>query len=132
MAKPPSLAKRRGLNADGINQYRLLFSLWNSETTTYVSWQHMASPIVVRNSFHMLPLQEKEYRRQQYAKSRSADKDIGSSGELDAPSSEQPSSRPTLSSLRGYSSAVLAQPAVVAHQSSTAAQRCSASSSLEG
>ena len=75
MAKPPSLAKRRGKDSEGINQYRLLFSLWNTTSTTYVSWQHMATPIVVRNSFHMLPLEEKEYRRQQYAKSRGQDKE---------------------------------------------------------
>ena len=33
--------------------------------------QHMATPLVVRNSFHMLPLEEKNYRRQQqYARAR--------------------------------------------------------------
>ena len=71
MTKPPSLAKRRGQGADGTNRYRLLFSLWNSSTLNYVSWQHMSTPLVVRNSFHMLPLEEKNYRRQQqYSRSR--------------------------------------------------------------
>jgi len=70
MAKPPSLAKRRGMQNDGTNRYRLLFSLWNSTTLSYVSWQHMSTPLVVRNSFHMLPIEEKNYRRQQYARTR--------------------------------------------------------------
>jgi len=71
MTKPPSLAKRRGMQPDGTNRYRLLFSLWNTSTLSYVSWQHMATPLVVRNSFHMLPLEEKNYRRQQqYARAR--------------------------------------------------------------
>jgi hypothetical protein len=35
----------------------------------------MATPLVVRNSFHMLPLEEKNYRRQQYARARSGGKD---------------------------------------------------------
>ena len=64
-------AKYRGQGADGTNRYRLLFSLWNSSTLNYVSWQHMSTPLVVRNSFHMLPLEEKNYRRQQqYSRSR--------------------------------------------------------------
>lgn len=71
IAKPPSLAKRRGgIQTDGTNRYRLLFSLWNTSTLSYVSWQHMSTPLVVRNSFHMLPLEEKNYRRQQYARAR--------------------------------------------------------------
>ena len=31
----------------------------------------MATPLIVRNSFHMLPIEEKNYRRAQYARSRS-------------------------------------------------------------
>eukprot|EP00966_Prymnesium_polylepis_P100411 2325850-Prymnesium_polylepis.1 len=46
MTKPPSLAKRRGMQPDGTNRYRLLFSLWNTSTLSYVSWQHMATPLV--------------------------------------------------------------------------------------
>lgn len=79
MAKPPSLAKRRGKDSEEINQHRLLFSLWDTTSRTYISWQHMATPIVVRNSFHMLPLEEKEYRRQQYAKSRGQDREQAAS-----------------------------------------------------
>lgn len=60
LTKPPSLAKRRGVDAEiGNNRYRLLFSVWNTATQSYVTWQHMATPLVVRNSFHMLPLEEK-------------------------------------------------------------------------
>lgn len=73
MAKPPSLAKRRGAGGapDGSNRYRLLFSIWNTTSLSYISWQHMATPLVVRNSFHMLPIEEKNWRRQQYARARS-------------------------------------------------------------
>jgi len=71
LTKPPSLAKRRGVDAEiGNNRYRLLFSVWNTATQQYVTWQHMATPLVVRNSFHMLPIEEKNYRRTQYARSR--------------------------------------------------------------
>jgi len=71
LTKPPSLAKRRGVDAEiGNNRYRLLFSVWNTATQSYVTWQHMATPLVVRNSFHMLPIEEKNYRRTQYARSR--------------------------------------------------------------
>ena len=60
LTKPPSLAKRRGVDAEiGNNRYRLLFSVWNMATQSYVTWQHMATPLVVRNSFHMLPIEEK-------------------------------------------------------------------------
>jgi hypothetical protein len=60
LTKPPSLAKRRGVDAEiGNNRYRLLFSVWNTATQSYVTWQHMATPLVVRNSFHMLPIEEK-------------------------------------------------------------------------
>ena len=70
-AKPPSLTKRPGRGQpEGVNRYRLLFSLWNSSTLSYVTWQHMQTPIVVRNSFHMLPAEEKSYRRQLYARQR--------------------------------------------------------------
>ena len=69
-----SLTKRYRIvlrvQTDGTNRYRLLFSLWNTSTLSYVSWQHMSTPLVVRNSFHMLPLEEKNYRRQQYARAR--------------------------------------------------------------
>jgi hypothetical protein len=51
-------------------RYRLLFSIWNTSTLSYISWQHMATPLVVRNSFHMLPIEEKNYRRTHYASSR--------------------------------------------------------------
>ena len=73
MTKPPSLAKRKGASGapDGSNRYRLLFSIWNTTSLSYISWQHMATPLVVRNSFHMLPIEEKNYRRQQYARARS-------------------------------------------------------------
>ena len=71
LTKPPSLAKRRGVDAEvGNNKYRLLFSVWRAASQSYVSWTHMATPLVVRNSFHMLPLEEKNYRRTQYARSR--------------------------------------------------------------
>ena len=72
MTKPPSLAKRRGAAGapDGSNRYRLLFSIWNTTSLSYISWQHMATPVVVRNSFHMLPLEEKNYRRAQYTIAR--------------------------------------------------------------
>lgn len=98
LTKPPSLAKRRGVGSvDGSNRYRLLFSIWNTSSLSYISWQvswdgsqctiivcrhhrqhaqyacvladtlpqHMATPLVVRNSFHMLPIEEKNYRRTQ-------------------------------------------------------------------
>jgi len=79
LTKPPSLAKRRGVDAEiGNNRYRLLFSVWKTATQSYVSWQHMSTPIVVRNSFHMLPIEEKNYRRTQYARSRGRPATIGS------------------------------------------------------
>jgi len=63
MTKPPSLQRRRGAGLDdGANRYRLLFSLWNSSTLSYVSWQHMPTPLLIRNSFHMLPPEEKAWR----------------------------------------------------------------------
>jgi uncharacterized surface protein with fasciclin (FAS1) repeats len=82
MTKPPSLAKRRGAAGapDGSNRYRLLFSIWNTTSLSYISWQHMATPLVVRNSFHMLPLEEKNYRRTQYTISRSGRKKGGGGG----------------------------------------------------
>lgn len=52
MTKPPSLAKRRGAPLEGANRYRLLFSLWNTSTLSYVSWQHMATPLVSDYSAH--------------------------------------------------------------------------------
>ena len=62
LTKPPSLAKRRGVGSvDGSNRYRLLFSIWNTSSLSYISWQHMATPLVVRNSFHMLPIEEKVF-----------------------------------------------------------------------
>ena len=39
----------------------------------------MATPLVVRNSFHMLPIEEKNYRRQQYARARGQHKEDGGS-----------------------------------------------------
>ena len=41
MTKPPSLAKRRGAAGapDGSNRYRLLFSIWNTTSLSYISWQ---------------------------------------------------------------------------------------------
>ena len=130
MTKPPSLAKRRGAAGapDGSNRYRLLFSIWNTTSLSYISWQHMATPLVVRvhspeaftppyrhwhrhrplpashlphsplypspvppiqvrNSFHMLPIEEKNYRRQMYARARSggskADKGMACSSLVD-------------------------------------------------
>ena len=46
MTKPPSLAKRRGVagSPDGSNRYRLLFSVWNTSSLSYVSWQVTAMP----------------------------------------------------------------------------------------
>ena len=53
MAKPPSLAKRRtdgpaaaasSSSGSAPNRYRLLFSLWNKDLQSYVSWQVRASP----------------------------------------------------------------------------------------
>ena len=75
ITKPPSLSKRPGrAPPEGANRYRLLFSIWNSSTLSYVTWQHMQTCLVVRNSFHMLPLDEKNWRRQQYARARSSTK----------------------------------------------------------
>ena len=71
VTKPPSLSKRPGrAPPEGANRYRLLFSIWNSSTLSYVTWQHMQTHVVVRNSFHMLPLEEKNWRRQQYSRTR--------------------------------------------------------------
>jgi len=71
ITKPPSLSKRPGrAPPEGANRYRLLFSIWNSSTLSYVTWQHMQTCLVVRNSFHMLPLEEKNWRRQQYSRGR--------------------------------------------------------------
>ena len=85
MTKPPSLAKRRGVGTvEGANRYRLLFSIWNTSSLSYISWQHMATPLVVRNSFHMLPIEEKNYRRNEYARARSGGG--GGGGSSKAPS----------------------------------------------
>ena len=86
ITKPPSLSKRPGrAPPEGANRYRLLFSIWNSSTLSYVTWQHMQTCLVVRNSFHMLPLEEKNWRRQQYSQGRACRKG-GEAAEPDAAS----------------------------------------------
>ncbi|KAL3931842.1 MAG: hypothetical protein SGPRY_000952 [Prymnesium sp.] len=96
------------MQPDGTNRYRLLFSLWNTSTLSYVSWQHMATPLVVRNSFHMLPLEEKNYRRQQqYARARGGNRPLpngpSSIGEADAGPSSDTMGLPTLPEMQAHS-----------------------------
>lgn len=59
MTKPPSLAKRREFNADNANRYRLLFSLWNTSTLSYISWQQAHTrdhnPVHTLTSSHPTP-----------------------------------------------------------------------------
>ena len=68
--KPPSIARKRREQEGMHTDYRLLFSLWNASLLAYVSWQPMVTSLVVRNSFHMLPPEEKEFRRQQYSRTK--------------------------------------------------------------
>ena len=96
ITKPPSLSKRPGrVPPEGANRYRLLFSIWNSSTLSYVTWQHMQTCLVVRNSFHMLPLEEKNWRRQQYSRARKG-------GEADADAASRDAQ--IISSLNGLPS----------------------------
>ena len=49
-AKPPSLSKRAArTQPEGANRYRLLFSVWNSSTLSYVTWQHMQARSACRS-----------------------------------------------------------------------------------
>ena len=72
VAKPRTLTKRCHGQSDAVNRYRMLFSVWSASARAYVSWMHIDTSFVIRNSFHMLSVEEKEYRRSLYFKNKAS------------------------------------------------------------
>ena len=71
MTKPPSLASASQHQCDTTGPEAALLAVELVDGRNYVSWQHMSTPLVVHNSFHMLPLEEKELPEpEQYSRSR--------------------------------------------------------------